>query len=401
MKSFSAPVNFSNAAQFYPDSTGKIGTFLKSPAAQTLMTLDYSHNLATGVTVTKVAYILDVQSTPLLIISNSVTTAQMLTFILSGGWAGLTYDLTIQATLSTGGVRTDVLTIEIVGDDCMKYDPCCLPMGKPLSAPSRIPKTFQQAAMSSDCSVYKSSCISYYICASAPVNPNVMDQWYNTINHGIYEYLTDGVNFWWQPFFVNVKYAVASLYYQARAGQTVFSTLAPDMLGNSGVINPTDFVQAYVNGVRLVPTTDFTFAGPSTVTLLRPIPATDIVMIDILAPTVITPPIPPSGGGGNTQIVISDTAPANPTTGMLWFDSVGGNLYIWYTDPNGSQWVVVVNAGGGGGSGGGSTPAGIVIGDTAPTSPTVGMLWFDSVGCQLYTWYFDGNTSQWVVVVNE
>jgi hypothetical protein len=401
MKPFSAPVNFSNAAYFYLDNSGQIGTFSKSPIAQTLITLDYSQSITSNATISKAAYILDVQSTPMLVISNSVGTAQQLTFILSGGWAGLTYNLTVQAHLSDGSTRTDDLTIEILGDDCMRYDPCCPPMGRPLSVPSRIPKAFQQAAMSTNCSVYKSACISYYICDTAPVNPNVMDQWYNTINHGIYEYLTDGVNFWWQPFFVNVKYAVASLYYQATAGQTVFNTMTPDLLGNSGVINPTDFVQAYVNGVRLVPTTDFTFVSPSTVTLLRPIPSTDVVMIDILAPTVITPPSG-GGGGGNTSVVISDSAPANPVNGDLWFDSVGGQLYIWYSDPNGAQWVVVVNAGSGGGTGGGGTAsAGITISDTAPTNPTIGALWYASTICQLFVWYNDGNSSQWVVAVNE
>jgi hypothetical protein len=283
MKSFSAPTNFSNAAQFYPDNTGQIGTFSKSPIAQTLLTLDYSQSMP-GIAITKVSYVLDVQTTPLLVISNSVITSQLLTFIVSGGWSGVTYGLTIQASLSNATLRTDVLEIEILGDDCMRYDPCCPPMGKPICPPSPIPKAYQQAIMSTSCSSYKSSCITYYICDTAPVNPNVMDQWYNTANHAIWEYLTDGVNFWWQPFSVNVKYAAASLYYQATAGQTLFYTFFPDMQGKSAVMNLNDVVQVYVNGVRLVPTSDYTVDQfNSGVTLLRPIPVTDIVMIDILA----------------------------------------------------------------------------------------------------------------------
>ncbi|HEY1412396.1 MAG TPA: hypothetical protein VGF36_09650 [Rhodopila sp.] len=40
---------------------------------------------------------------------------------------------------------------------------------------------------------------------------------------------------------------------------------------------------------------------------------------------------------------------------------------------------------------------GVTIGDTAPVSPTQGTLWWDSVGGQLYVWYNDGTSAQWVV----
>jgi hypothetical protein len=52
-----------------------------------------------------------------------------------------------------------------------------------------------------------------------------------------------------------------------------------------------------------------------------------------------------SAGGGAT-VTVSDTAPATPKNGDLWFDSVGTQLYVWYTDPTSSQWVVVANSGG-------------------------------------------------------
>jgi hypothetical protein len=46
----------------------------------------------------------------------------------------------------------------------------------------------------------------------------------------------------------------------------------------------------------------------------------------------------PSAGGG-ASITISDTAPASPAAGNMWWDSVGGLLYLYYQDPNTSQWV--------------------------------------------------------------
>ncbi len=54
----------------------------------------------------------------------------------------------------------------------------------------------------------------------------------------------------------------------------------------------------------------------------------------------------PSGGGGPSgpPVTISDTAPSAPSVGALWWDSVGGQLYVWYQDANSSQWVPTTNA---------------------------------------------------------
>lgn len=41
------------------------------------------------------------------------------------------------------------------------------------------------------------------------------------------------------------------------------------------------------------------------------------------------------GGGA----AISDTPPSNPGAGDLWWNSSDGNLYVYYTDVDGSQWV--------------------------------------------------------------
>jgi hypothetical protein len=44
--------------------------------------------------------------------------------------------------------------------------------------------------------------------------------------------------------------------------------------------------------------------------------------------------------------------------------------------------------------------SGATISDAPPVSPTVGQLWWDSVGGQLYVWFNDGNTTQWVIANN-
>ena len=45
----------------------------------------------------------------------------------------------------------------------------------------------------------------------------------------------------------------------------------------------------------------------------------------------------------------SDTAPASPSVGDMWWDSVAALKYIWYQDPTSTQWVNTNNAAGGGG----------------------------------------------------
>ena len=49
------------------------------------------------------------------------------------------------------------------------------------------------------------------------------------------------------------------------------------------------------------------------------------------------------GGGGAASISIGDAPPASPTQGTGWWDSAGGQLYLWYNDGNSSQWVPASN----------------------------------------------------------
>ena len=98
------------------------------------------------------------------------------------------------------------------------------------------------------------------------------------------------------------------------------------------------------------------------------------------------------GAGTASVVTLSDTPPANPQPGTFWFDSASAKLYLWYVDPTSSQWVIANGDGA-------PTPAsaGVSTGDTPPVAPKPGALWFDSAGAQLYLWYADPSSSQWVV----
>ena len=43
----------------------------------------------------------------------------------------------------------------------------------------------------------------------------------------------------------------------------------------------------------------------------------------------------PTGGGGGASVTVSDTAPSSPTVGDLWFDSISTKTYIYFD----SYWI--------------------------------------------------------------
>ena len=49
--------------------------------------------------------------------------------------------------------------------------------------------------------------------------------------------------------------------------------------------------------------------------------------------------------GSGTSVTISDTAPSSPSAGNLWYYSAAGELYIYYTDADSSQWVTASGGG--------------------------------------------------------
>jgi hypothetical protein len=71
--------------------------------------------------------------------------------------------------------------------------------------------------------------------------------------------------------------------------------------------------------------------------------------------------------------------PANPTSGDLY------GSWIW----DGEKWIST------------NAPAAVVASDTPPANPKPGDLWFDTVGLALYVRYDDGTSEQWVVTINQ
>jgi hypothetical protein len=92
-----------------------------------------------------------------------------------------------------------------------------------------------------------------------------------------------------------------------------------------------------------------------------------------------------SGGGG---VTVGTAAPDSPSDGDLWWDSDDGELYLYYNDDTSSQWVAAAG------------PS-VTVAATAPTGYE-GQLWLDSTDGSMYTYYTDpgGANAQWIGAVS-
>src|SRR5215831_12150392 len=85
---------------------------------------------------------------------------------------------------------------------------------------------------------------------------------------------------------------------------------------------------------------------------------------------------------------IGDSPPTTPIIGQLWWDSIGGQLYIFYNDGNSSQWVISNNNTAGAGTylplTGGTLTGPIIIGTPQPASTSqISVAGADSTSSQI------------------
>ncbi len=100
-----------------------------------------------------------------------------------------------------------------------------------------------------------------------------------------------------------------------------------------------------------------------------------------------------------TPVSISTLAPPNPRSGDLWWDSDEGELNVYYQDINSAQWVIAnsgIGTTSGSGGGGGAGGANVTVSSNPPGTASNGDLWWDSDIGELYIYYTDGDSNQWV-----
>ena len=76
-----------------------------------------------------------------------------------------------------------------------------------------------------------------------------------------------------------------------------------------------------------------------------PTAATATNTTQIATTAFVAAAISAGGGGSGASVLVSDTPPPSPAANSLWWESDTGNLYIYYNDGNSSQWVIVAGGG--------------------------------------------------------
>ena len=92
--------------------------------------------------------------------------------------------------------------------------------------------------------------------------------------------------------------------------------------------------------------------------------------------------------------IVSENPPGEDVVeqGLLWFDSSIASLFIWYDDGDTAQWVDVYA----GAVSGLEIPPPVTVGANPPSGAVEGDLWWDTNKGELYVYYIDSDSEQWV-----
>ena len=183
-----------------------------------------------------------------------------------------------------------------------------------------------------------------------------------------------------------INYNDGKLFYKDAANSIVTVKLIKDILGTTNQISVTE-----TSGT-------FTISLPNSVYISNLF--VDNIEIDtsgatpnyalVFDGTKFAPApaaVGPTGPTGPDRLSVSDTAPISPNIGDLWFNSSLGRLFSYYD----STWVEISGAMGPTGPTG---PDRLSVSDTAPASPSAGNLWFNSANTKLYSYY----DSYWIEI---
>jgi hypothetical protein len=177
-----------NAAAFVAGVASRLGSYNKPLDARSLISVDYSQLTPT---VTLVGYSFKVKpgGEPQLWIDSPAigATDTLLTFYVEGGISGRAYEIIINTTLADTEIRTDVLTVNVQGDDC-----ACAASMTPTYPPG------YSGAVSSDGAVIVNTAPRFFVSGTPPVGANVLDRWYDTATGEMFDFISNGVSTYWE-----------------------------------------------------------------------------------------------------------------------------------------------------------------------------------------------------------
>ncbi len=179
------PGSQADPAAFVANSTLVLGTYDKPLDARTKIQVDYSA-LVPNVTLVGYSFKVRPGGEPQLWVSNSAidkVDSTIFTFTISGGIAGRAYEVVLTTKLSSGDVRSDVLAVNVLGDNCG-----CLIVA---------PTLYHNGVVSGDGSVIVNTAPRYFISGTEPIGGRVLDRWFDTATGDIYDCASNGLSVYW------------------------------------------------------------------------------------------------------------------------------------------------------------------------------------------------------------
>jgi hypothetical protein len=176
------PGSQADPTAFVANTTMDLGSFDKALDQVVKLTVDYSQ-LPGGFTIASYSFRVSPGGEPQLWVSSPALAGDALSFTIKGGISGRAYELIINAKDALGMVRSDMLTINVFGDDC---DCATLPT-----------LVYPAGNVSADGSVIVNTAPRFFVSATFPVAPNVLDRWYDTTTGEVYDYVSNGLETYW------------------------------------------------------------------------------------------------------------------------------------------------------------------------------------------------------------
>ena len=169
---------------FVANSTLILGSFTKSVDMVMALSVDYSQ-LAVAFTPQSYSFKIKPGGEPQLLLTKVTLTGEVLAFTVSGGIAGRSYEIAVNMTGTAGNTRTDVLTLNVLGEDCG----CQQVLPLPIEGYGEI--------TSGDGSLTVNDRPRFFVSHTFPVQPRVLDRWYETTTGNIYDYVSNGLETYW------------------------------------------------------------------------------------------------------------------------------------------------------------------------------------------------------------
>ena len=191
------PGQQANTTSFVANATLKLGAYSQAIDAITTISVDYSQ-LIPAVALGGYSFRVSPGGSPPMWINNSVISGNaMLTFTVSGGIGGQAYEVAINATLADGERRTDILVVNVLGDDnCCNSALSSFGYG---SGGGGGTGDGGGGIIDSDGSlIIINDKPRFFVAGLPPVGANVLDRWYETSTGNVYDYITNGVTSYWQ-----------------------------------------------------------------------------------------------------------------------------------------------------------------------------------------------------------